>query len=58
MLRKYDHLSIVVLILQESIRLYNHDKQHLNIIAINTTSLMLYEERPMKKYHVPVCTRV
>lgn len=49
MLRKYDHLSIVALILQESTRLYDHNKQHLNTIAINKTSLMLNEERQMKK---------
>lgn len=49
MLRKYDHLSIVALKLQESIRLYDHDKQHLYTIAINKTSLMLNEERQMKQ---------
>lgn len=49
MLRKYDHLSIVALILQESTPLYYHDKQHLNTIAINKTSLMLNEERQTKK---------
>lgn len=49
MLRKYDHLSIVALILQESTPLYYHDKQHLNTIAINKTSLMLNEERQPKK---------
>lgn len=46
---KYDHLSIVALKLQESIRLYDHDKQHLYTIAINKTSLMLNEERQMKQ---------
>lgn len=49
MLRKYDHLSIVALKLQESIRLYDHDKQHLHTTAINKTSLMLNEERQMKQ---------
>lgn len=49
MLRKYDHLSIVALILQESTPLYYHDKQHLNTIAINKTCLMLNEERQTKK---------
>lgn len=49
MLRKYDHLSIVALIKQESTPLYDHDKQHLNIIAIYKTSLMLNEERQMNK---------
>lgn len=58
MLRKYDHLSIVALILQESTRLYDHEKQHLNTIAIKKTSLMLNEERPMRKCHVPVYTRM
>lgn len=59
MLRKYYHLSIVALILQESTPLYYHDKQHLNTIAINKTSLMLNDERQTKKKnHVPVCTRM
>lgn len=49
MLRKYDHLSIVALILQEGTPLYDHDKQNLNTIAINKTSLMLNEERQIKK---------
>lgn len=49
MLRKYDHLSIVALILQESTPLYYHDKQHLNTIAINKTSRMLNEERQTKR---------
>lgn len=49
MLRKYDHLSIVALILQKSTPLYDHDEHHLNTIAITKTSLMLNEERQMKK---------